>query len=198
MKSLVRPFVRAAIASLEHAHSHVQGGDPVDLAQVVISLDHMAELLLKAAMLERGESIFEPRGRKTLGLPATLAKVGSPHAAEIEVVHEQRNQVQHFFAYGQPAEAAELFDTGWRFAQELLARELALTLEQETQVRPPSVSPVTHEGAPVDPAPHLQRDAAACNNVLAWADGAREISVSGFESMTRNPSGLRPPMASNT
>jgi len=42
------PFVRAAMAALEHAHSHASGKEPIDLAQVVISLDHMHKALADA------------------------------------------------------------------------------------------------------------------------------------------------------
>lgn len=160
------------MACLEHAYEHAVRDRATDLAQVVISIDHMAELLLKAALVERGESIFVGRG-KTLAFPEALKKVGSPHAAEIEIIHEQRNTIQHFFAYGNAAEAAELFDTGFRFAEELLSRELALQLSDETDLQPLAGSAVAESSLFVELSDASQRDVSAHADLVVWAD-ARE------------------------
>lgn len=167
---MARPFFRAAIASLQHAYSHSEGTSPGDLAQVLISLDHMADMLLKAALLERGESIFDRPGH-TLDLHKELKKVDSSYAAEIEVIHEQRNQVQHFFAYAQSEEIAELLETGWSFAEEIAHKELGVDLAAETSIRPPEIVASPTQGAPVEPTESVQRDPSTSRDVLVWSDG---------------------------
>lgn len=61
MQPAARPFFRAAVRALQHAVDHLPGGNPDDSAQVILSLDHMVEMLLKAALAERGQSILKKR-----------------------------------------------------------------------------------------------------------------------------------------
>ena len=183
MKPLARPFFRAAIASLEHAFDHSKGTEPGDLAQVLISLDHMCEMLLKAALVQRGETIFQ-KPRQTLTIWDALKKIGSPHRAEVEIIHEQRNFVQHFFSYGSMEQITEFLGSAWNFAEELAKRELGIDLESHTEARPLRFK--GRAGEAVEPSSVMQRDAHFAAGLLVWA----EASNGNLRVRTREPNGV--------
>lgn len=169
MRVASAPFVRAAVASLEHAFSHESTGRSGDLAQVLISVDHMCEMLVKAALLEQGESIFEKRQR-TIGLLAALEKTDSPHKAEAEVIHEKRNVIQHLFTYASPEEIHELIDFAWRFADDILTRDLQTELKKHTELRAPRKGNSTAAGRWLEESASTQRDACFAEDLFVWAD----------------------------
>lgn len=123
-------FFRAALIGLDHAEEHLDGRTPLDVSQILLSLDYMAEMLLKAALLERGESIME-RPQRSIGLQAALKRFGSnPHAPLIEVLRERRDTLQHFAVYSDPETVLELADGARRFATELVRTEFGLDLDE--------------------------------------------------------------------
>jgi hypothetical protein len=96
--------------ALDHARQHAASASEHDAAQVVLSLDYAAEMLLKAVLLERGESIMEKPGR-SIGLQSAMKRVGSyRNGATIEILRERRDNLQHLAAGVDLATTQDLYE----------------------------------------------------------------------------------------
>jgi hypothetical protein len=174
MKPIAKPFYRAALDALGHAHVHSREDGVDDPVQVVLSLDFAVEMLLKALLLNRGESIMLSGG-KSIGIFEAMKKVKLPttylDAASIEVLHEKRNNLQHFAGYMDIATVSDLYDTAVRFAEEAIT-ELGETLPGEFKLSPSLARIPTLGGMiPIFESEFLQRDMNARNGTVVWSQG---------------------------
>ncbi len=157
--------------ALEHARQHVFGVSALDAAQVVLSLDYAAEMILKAVLLERGESIMQKPGR-SIGLPGALKRTGSYcNGPTIEILRERRDNLQHLAASVDSATSQDSYEGAILFIEEVLRGDFDLPLPAELRISPESV-PAAAESELVDPAAELQRDVHASAGTVVWAQAA--------------------------
>lgn len=176
MQPAARQYYRAAFMAFEHAKQHADVASDLDAAQVILSLDFGVEMLLKAVLLDRSESIVEKPGR-TIGLVTALKRAGSyKNGSSVEILRDRRDSLQHAAQYTDAATTADLFEAALLFVTEVLKTEFPQEL-------PPallrSVSPT--ERSPslvrVHDSTRLQRDiAVATDGSIAWAEGVPNSS----------------------
>jgi len=180
MKPIARPFYRAALDALYHASVHSSKDRPSDPVQTVLSLDFAVEMLLKAILLNRGESIMAS-GNRSVGIFDAMKKIKSPttylDAASIEVLHEKRNNLQHFAGYMDTATVLDLYESTMRFASEAFD-ELGEKMPDELRL----VTRLTEAAGGFDrftlvyESEFLQRDVHAAGQVVVWAQGEANSS----------------------
>lgn len=170
MKPEARQFYRTATTALNHARLHTNGDGEMDSAQVILSIDFAVEMLLKAALLERGESILEKPGR-SLSMRDALKKLGRfRHGPSIEILHERRNNLQHFAGYSGESTVEEMYESALSFFTEVLQADFGTSLGSEFgSPRPASTSAVPW--SEIHHSTELQRDIDLSNGVIVWAEG---------------------------
>ncbi len=157
--------------ALEHARQHAFGVSALDAAQVVLSLDYAAEMILKAVLLERGESIMQKPGR-SIGLLEALKRIGSySNGPTIEILRERRDNLQHLAASVDSATSQDFYEGVILFIEEVLRGDFELSLPAELRISPESVL-ATAESELVNPAAELQRDVHASAGTVVWAQAA--------------------------
>src|SRR5690348_14776162 len=135
MRPEARQFHRAALMAFRHARQHVDEVGELHAAQVVLSLDFGIEMLLKAALLERRESIMERPGR-SISLLIALKRAGPfRNGSVVEVLREHRDTLQHFAAYTDPATANDLYEGAILFVAELLQQAFSQSVPDELLLR---------------------------------------------------------------
>jgi len=154
--------------ALEHARQHAFGDSALDAAQVVLSLDYAAEMLLKAVLLERGESIMQKPGR-SIGLQEALRRTGAySNGPTIEILRERRDNLQHLAASVDSSTSQDSYEGAILFIEEVLRQDFSLQLPPELRISPEPV-PTDAEGELVEPAAELQRDVHAARDTVVWA-----------------------------
>lgn len=132
------PLLRFALMSLEHAVDHYRQGKDADRAFFILHLDHAVELVLKERLRGAGQSIVK-RGGRTLSMGEVLDKLESckvdvKERADLELLHEFRNQLQHTGAtldhHQMEHYAATTFPFFSRFLREELGVNINSVLEQ--------------------------------------------------------------------
>jgi uncharacterized protein YutE (UPF0331/DUF86 family) len=131
---VLSPLLRSALESFEHAsEQYVQGTDK-SRRICVQHCDQAVELLLKEKLRAIGESIYEKGGR-TVEFHDALHKlmhnkgVKIPEAANLELVHDQRNIIQHRGAEISKQDAEFYMKTGYDFIKRFLKDELGFKIE---------------------------------------------------------------------
>ncbi|MCP2242888.1 hypothetical protein [Lentzea aerocolonigenes] len=175
MKPAVRQFYRTAILAFEHAYGHSLAKDHADAVQVVLSLDFGIEMLLKAVLLDRGESIMN--GKNSITLFDALRQCGTyKQASTVEVLRERRNNLQHFAQYTDLATTRDLYEGALLFVAEVLDAEFKLKVPKSVRMFPlriPTISGIEQ----LTSASELQRDVDASNDVVVWAQGVPGTSM---------------------
>ncbi len=96
-------MLKQALASLKHGFEHLRRGSDADRAFAFVHVDQAAELLLKEKVRRLNESIFEPHSDHTISLFEAKSLLGRRHVSvanwsDVEILHTQRNLIQHFGA----------------------------------------------------------------------------------------------------
>jgi hypothetical protein len=191
-----RQFHRAAMMALEHARHHAMVSGELDAAQVVLSLDYALEMLLKAVLLERDQSIMDRPGR-SIGLLEALRRSGPyKQASTAEVLRVYRDGLQHFAQYTDPATTVDLYEGTLRLAGEILIRDFGQTLPHGLRVSQEVKIPKISGLSLLSPAKELQRDIAAVGTLACWSQGvagSTRLEVwmkrSGSEALRLTPDG---------
>lgn len=167
-----RAFLGAGLSSLEHAYSHASGSDPQDAAQVLMSAAHGAEMICKAALVQKEKSLFRGgRGRETISLRETLQELGTrEHSAEMQILAGRRDPVYHFASYTDMPQALDNLEVVRGYVSDLLRDDFGLELELVAEL-PAFAEAVPRQGAPIEETAATQRDAAFGGALLAWAQG---------------------------
>ena len=124
------PLLRSAFEVLEHGLWHFLRSDSTpDMKFALLHVDQAIELLLKERVRSAGKSIYRnPKETITIwGAYDILEKeLGCkiPEKADLELLHEERNSIQHKYANPSPDDAAFHVDRAMRFIRRFLKDEL--------------------------------------------------------------------------
>ena len=121
---------------LEHSLWHYFRSDTtLDRKFALLHLDQALELLLKERVRTSGTSIYKKDKKETIGaweayeiLAAKGCKI--PERADLELLHEDRNDIQH--RYSMPSADAAVFhmENGIRFVERFLKEEFQMEIRE--------------------------------------------------------------------
>lgn len=127
------PLLRSALEVLEHGLWHFFRSDtPTDLKFAIMHVDQAVELLLKEKVRESGNSIYK-NPKETISIWAAHEKLDElgcriPEKPNLELLHEERNNIQHKYSNPSPDDAAFHVTNGAEFAKRFLEEELAVDI----------------------------------------------------------------------
>ena len=127
------PMLQMALDLLVHGLQHFINGDPLDHRLALLHLDQAVELTLKERVRIGGRQIMKPGGKESISIfdaYRQLDELGVPifERANLDLVHEQRNQIQHLFASPDASTTRFHLDNTLLFLARFLADEFALVL----------------------------------------------------------------------
>lgn len=128
------PLLRSGLEVLEHGLWHFFRSDTAtDMKFALLHVDQAIELLLKEKVRASGKSIYK-NPKETISIHGAyeiLAKdgVAIPEKADLELLHEERNNIQHKYASPSAEDAAFHVDKAMRFLKRFLAAELGVAIE---------------------------------------------------------------------
>jgi hypothetical protein len=129
------PLLRSAFEVLEHGLWHFFRSDTTtDMKFALLHVDQAVELLLKEKVRAGGKSIYKnPKETITIwGAYDILANdlgCAIPEKPDLELLHEERNNIQHKYANPSPQDAAFHVENAVKFIRRFVKAELALDLE---------------------------------------------------------------------
>jgi hypothetical protein len=126
------PLLRSGLEVLEHGLWHFDRTDtPTDLKFAIMHVDQAIELFLKEKVRASGKSINKPKNSKeTLGLYSLYdileKELGCsiPEKADLELLHEERNAIQHKYLNPSAEDASFHIGNGVAFIARFLREEL--------------------------------------------------------------------------
>ena len=131
------PLVRSAFEVLEHGLSHYLRSDtPKDMKFALLHIDQAIELLLKERVRKGGKSISKPNNPKeTISIWQAYELLQAlnctiPERPDLELLHEERNSIQHKYANPSPDDAAFHVENAMKFIDRFVRDELKLNLAE--------------------------------------------------------------------
>ena len=128
------PLLRSAIEVLEHGLWHYFRSDTsTDLKFALLHVDQAVELLLKEKVRSAGHSIYK-NPKETISMWGAYdileKQVGCAIAEKpnLELLHEERNDIQHKYANPSPDDAAFHIDNAMAFINRFMIDELGLDI----------------------------------------------------------------------
>jgi hypothetical protein len=128
------PLARSAFEVLEHGLYHYLRSDTTtDMKFALLHIDQAIELFLKERVRQGGHSIYKnPKETITIwGAYDILEnKLGCkfPEKPDLELLHEERNNIQHKYANPSADDAAFHVEKAMKFIQRFTKDELSLNL----------------------------------------------------------------------
>jgi len=129
------PLLRSAFEVLEHGLWHFFRSDTTtDMKFALLHVDQAIELMLKERVRSGGKSIYKnPKETITVwGAYEILTndlKCQIPERADLEMLHEERNNIQHKYSNPSPQDAAFHIETAMKFIRRFAKDELKKDLE---------------------------------------------------------------------
>src|SRR4051812_10847011 len=133
-KPALSPLIRSAFEVLEHGLWHFFRSDTTtDMKFALLHIDQAIELLLKEKVLAGGRSIYKnPKETISIwGAYEILEKELNcklPEKPNLELLHEERNNIQHKYANPSPDDAAFHVERAMKFIDRFVKDELGLAL----------------------------------------------------------------------
>ncbi len=130
------PLLRSAFEVLEHGLWHFLRSDTsTDMKFAVLHVDQAVELLLKERVRAGGKSIYKnPKETISIwGAYEILEKELNckiPERPDLELLHEERNNIQHKYGNPSPDDTAFHVDRAMKFICRFAKDELSLTIEE--------------------------------------------------------------------
>lgn len=127
------PLLRSALEVLEHGLYHFFRSDTAtDLKFAILHIDQAVELLLKEKVRESGTSIYK-KSKETISIWAAyiiLEEAGCeiPERPNLELLHEERNNIQHKYSNPSPEDATFHVWNGVEFAKRFLEEQLGVDI----------------------------------------------------------------------
>ena len=123
------PLLRSALEVLEHGLWHYFRSDTAtDLKFAILHIDQGIELLLKEKVRESGTSIYKnPKETITIWAAYNILESSGcsiPEKPNLELLHEERNNIQHKYANPSPEDAAFHIFNGVEFVRRFLSEQL--------------------------------------------------------------------------
>ena len=128
------PLLRSAFEVLEHGLWHfLRSNTTTDMKFALLHVDRAVELILKERVRVSGNSIYKnPKETITIwgayDILETKLKCQIPEKADLELLHEERNNIQHKYANPSPEDAAFHIDRAVRFIKRFVKTDLGLDL----------------------------------------------------------------------
>lgn len=128
------PLLRSAFEVLEHGLYHyLRSTTPKDMKFALLHIDQAIELLLKERVRLGGRSIYKnPKETITIhGAYDVLQndlKCVIPEKPDLELLHEERNNIQHKYANPSPEDAAFHVQKAMKFIARFVKDELKIDL----------------------------------------------------------------------
>ncbi|MGH9681498.1 MAG: hypothetical protein ACRD4Y_16245 [Candidatus Acidiferrales bacterium] len=138
----ISPLLRSAFEVLEHSlHHYFRSDTSLDRKFALLHLDQGIELLLKERVRKSGVSIYLKDKKETISIWQAfeiLANKGCniPEKADLELLHDDRNEIQHRYSMPSPESAVFHMENALRFVERFLKDEFA------TEIR--SVLPIEY------------------------------------------------------
>ena len=133
-KPTLSPLLRSAFEVLEHGLWHYLRSDTTtDMKFALLHIDQAVELLLKERVRKGAKSIYKnPKETISIwGAYDILEKelhVTVPEKPDLELLHEERNNIQHKYANPSSEDAAFHVEHAVKFINRFVKDELGLTL----------------------------------------------------------------------
>lgn len=130
------PLLRSAFEVLNHGLWHFfRSENTTDMKFALLHIDQAVELLLKERVRAGGRSIYKnPKETISIwGAYDTLTnelRVAIPERPDLELLHEERNNIQHKYANPSPEDAAFHIEKAMNFIRRFVRDELGLDIAQ--------------------------------------------------------------------
>lgn len=130
------PLLRSAFEVLNHGLWHFFRSDnTTDMKFALLHVDQAVELLLKERVRVGGKSIYKnPKETITIwGAYEILANdlhIDIPEKPDLELLHEERNNIQHRYANPSAEDAAFHIEKAMNFIRRFVNNELKLDIKQ--------------------------------------------------------------------
>lgn len=132
--SSLSPLLRSAFEVLEHGLWHyLRSNTTTDMKFALLHIDQAIELLLKEKVRSEGRSIYKnPKETITIwgayqilenDLGCTIKE-----KPDLELLHEERNNIQHKYSNPTPEDAAFHVANAMKFIERFVSKELKLNL----------------------------------------------------------------------
>ncbi len=130
----ISPLLRSAFEVLNHGLWHFFRSDTsTDMKFALLHVDQAIELILKECVRSSGKSIYRnPKETITIwGAYGTLAglNIVIPEKPDLEMLHEERNSIQHKFANPSAEDAAFHIHKAMNFIRRFLNDELKIDVK---------------------------------------------------------------------
>lgn len=128
------PLLRSAFEVLEHGLYHyLRSTTPKDMKLALLHIDQSIELLLKERVRLGGHSIYKtPKETITIhsayDILENKMQCMIPEKPDLELLHEERNNIQHKYANPSPEDAAFHVQKAIKFIARFAKDELKLQL----------------------------------------------------------------------
>lgn len=136
MPQRLSPILRSSLEAFEHGLWHYfRSSTSLDMKFAILHLDQAVELIFKERVRRFGISIYKKKNQKeTIGYweaRTTIEGKGCkiPEKADLELLHDERNTIQHKYSTPDPETAAFLTEVAVRFLKRFMQDEFGLSLE---------------------------------------------------------------------
>lgn len=131
---MISPLLSNAVEMFEHAIEHYMAGNERDRKLMVLHCDQAVELILKEKLRDLGGSIFLKNGQTIAyhdAMKTLLENKGIkiPEKPDLEILHDQRNVIQHKGAQVSPSDAEFYIRKSFDFFKRFLNNELGKNIE---------------------------------------------------------------------
>ncbi|MCK7522070.1 MAG: hypothetical protein MZV64_32525 [Ignavibacteriales bacterium] len=106
----------------------------MDMKFAILHVDQCIELLLKERVRKGGESIYK-NPKETISIWAAYSTLEQklnctiPEKPDLELIHEERNNIQHKYSNPNSEDSAFLIDCSMKFIKRFKNDELGLKIE---------------------------------------------------------------------
>jgi hypothetical protein len=128
------PLLRSAFEVLEHGLWHfLRSNTSTDMKFALLHVDQSIELLLKERVRRGGQSIYK-NPKETISIWGAYDILDGklnckiPEKPDLELLHEERNNIQHKYANPSPEDAAFHVENAVKFVERFAREELGLDL----------------------------------------------------------------------
>jgi hypothetical protein len=130
------PLLRSAFEVLNHGLWHFYRSDTsTDMKFALLHVDQAVELLLKERVRVGGKSVYKnPKETITIwgayDILTNDLNVAIPERPDLEMLHEERNSIQHKYANPSPEDAEFHIENAMKFIRRFVKNELKLDIKQ--------------------------------------------------------------------
>ncbi|MGA8036367.1 MAG: hypothetical protein WA823_13360 [Candidatus Acidiferrales bacterium] len=141
-KTKLSPLVRSAFEVLEHGLFHfLRSDNSTDMKFALMHIDQAVELFLKEKVRDSGISIYKDKSKETITrwrafeILENELKVKTPEKPDLELLHEERNNIQHKYSNPSADDAGFHVEKAMIFIRRFVKNELNLDLREHVSTR---------------------------------------------------------------